>query len=130
MDKYPESVQALWDAGMEIGNHSNDHPHMAELSEKKILDEVSACNEKIAGITGESPTLFRCPYGEYDDEVITTVNGMGMYSIQWNVERSHTGERRRETEEMEMYDTREQLFPCVICSRIFQRCYRPLRSGG
>lgn len=86
VDKYPESVQALWDAGMEIGNHSNDHPHMAELSEKKILDEVSACNEKIAAITGQSPTLFRCPYGEYDNEVITTVNGMGMYSIQWNVD--------------------------------------------
>lgn len=130
VDKYPESVQALWDAGMEIGNHSNDHPHMAELTEKKILDEVSACNEKIAGITGESPTLFRCPYGEYDDEVITTVNGMGMYPIQWNVERSHTRERRRETEETEMYDTGEQMLPCVIRSRIFRRCYRPLRSGG
>lgn len=86
VDKYPESVQELWDAGMEIGNHSNDHPHMAELSEKKIRDEVEACNEKIEAITGQIPTLFRCPYGEYDNEVITTVRSLGMNSIQWNVD--------------------------------------------
>lgn len=86
VDKYPESVKALSDAGMEIGNHSNEHPHMAKLSDKQIIDEVSACNEKIEAVTGATPTLFRCPYGEYDDDVIMTVNGMGMYPIQWNVD--------------------------------------------
>ena len=86
VDKYPESVQALYDAGMEIGNHSNEHPHMAKLSQKQIQDEITACNEKIEGVTGECPTLFRCPYGEYNDTVIETVNGMGMTAIQWNVD--------------------------------------------
>ena len=93
MDKYPESVKALSDAGMEIGNHSDDHPHMAKLSEKEIIDQLSACNGKIEAITGNEVTLVRCPYGEYDDEVIRTINNMGMYPIQWNVERSHTSER-------------------------------------
>ncbi len=86
VDKYPESVKALSDAGMEIGNHSNEHPHMAKLSEKQIRDEITACNEKIFTVTGAFPTLFRCPYGEYDDEVIETVNGMNMSAIQWNVD--------------------------------------------
>ena len=86
VDKYPESVKALYDAGMEIGNHSNEHPHMAKLSEKKIMDEIGACNEKVANVTGVSPTLFRCPYGEYNDTVIETVNNMGMKPIQWNVD--------------------------------------------
>ena len=92
VDKYPESVRALADAGMEIGNHSNEHPHMAKLSEKQIADEIAACNEKIEALTGVCPTLFRCPYGEYNDTVIETVNGMDMKPIQWNVERSHTVE--------------------------------------
>ena len=86
VDKYPESVQALYDAGMEIGNHSNEHPHMAKLTEKQIRDEVTACNEKIENITGETPTLFRCPYGEYNDTVIETINDMEMTPIQWNVD--------------------------------------------
>ncbi len=86
VDRYPESVEALYDAGMEIGNHSNEHPHMAQLTEKQIADEIAACSEKIEAVTGESPTLFRCPYGEYNDAVITTVDGLGMHAIQWNVE--------------------------------------------
>lgn len=86
VDKYPESVKQLFDAGMEIGNHSNEHPHMAKLSDKQIIDEVTACNEKIEAITGTAPTLFRCPYGEYDDDVIKSVSDLNMYSIQWNVD--------------------------------------------
>lgn len=86
VDKYPESVEALKNAGMEIGNHSNEHPHMNKLTQKQIQDEISACNEKIESVTGESPTLFRCPYGEYNDSVIETVNAMEMTPIQWNVD--------------------------------------------
>lgn len=32
VDKYPESVRALADAGMEVMNHSNTHAHFASLS--------------------------------------------------------------------------------------------------
>ena len=94
-DKYPESVKALADAGMEIGNHSDSHPHMAKLSEKQIIDEVSLCSGKIEAITGGEVSLFRCPYGEYSDTVIRTIRNMGLQPIQWDVERSHTGERSR-----------------------------------
>ena len=86
VDKYPESVKALWDAGMEIGNHSNDHPHMAQLTEKQIMDEVNACSDKIQAITGQAPKLFRCPYGEYNDTVIRTLEDMDIRPIQWNVD--------------------------------------------
>lgn len=86
VDKYPESVRQLYEAGMEIGNHSDSHPHMAKLSDTEIVRELTACNEKIEAITGEPVTLFRCPYGEYDDDVITTVRSLGMESIQWNVD--------------------------------------------
>ena len=86
VDKYPESVKALYDAGMEIGNHSDDHPHMAKLSDSEIVEQVTRCNAKIEAITGEPVTLFRCPYGEYDDDVISTIKGLGMDTIQWNVD--------------------------------------------
>ena len=86
VDKYPESVKQLADAGHEIANHSDTHPHMSKLSDKQIMEEVSLCNEKIEAITGERVTLFRCPYGEYDDNVISTINGMDIDVIQWNVD--------------------------------------------
>lgn len=86
VDKYPESVKALHDAGHEVMNHSDTHPHMAKLSSAEIVAELNACNDKVEKVTGVRPTLFRCPYGEYDDNVIGTVSGMGMTAVQWDVD--------------------------------------------
>lgn len=86
VDKYPESVQALHEAGHEIMSHSDDHAHFNGLSTDEIIANLTACNEKIEAVTGECPTLFRCPYGEYDDHVISAVRSMGMEPIQWDVD--------------------------------------------
>ena len=86
VDKYPESVKALHDAGHEIMNHSNTHAHFNSLSTEEIVADVEACNDKIEAITGVRPTLIRCPYGEYDDHVISAIRSMGMEPIQWDVD--------------------------------------------
>ncbi len=90
VDKYPESVKALSDAGQEIMNHSGTHPHLSQLTTEEIQAEVNSCSDKVEAITGKRPTLFRCPYGEYDDHVIEAVQGLGVTAIQWDVERSQT----------------------------------------
>ena len=86
VDKYPESVKALHDNGNEIMNHSSDHAHFSSLSTEQIIDDLTLCNQKIEAVTGVSPTLFRCPYGEYDDHVINAVNSIGMTAVQWDVD--------------------------------------------
>jgi polysaccharide deacetylase family sporulation protein PdaB len=85
-DKYPESVKALSDTGHEVMNHSDDHAHFNSLSSDQVIANISACNEKITAVTGITPTLFRPPYGEYDDHVISAVRSMGMEPIQWDVD--------------------------------------------
>ena len=86
VDKYPESVKALSDADHEVMSHSNTHAHFNSLSSQEIIDDLTACGEKIAAVTGTQPTLFRCPYGEYDDHVINAVRSMGIEPIQWDVD--------------------------------------------
>ncbi|MBO4433503.1 MAG: polysaccharide deacetylase family protein, partial [Clostridia bacterium] len=86
VDKYPESVKELSDAGHQVQNHSNTHPYMTSLSRMQMADELTACNEKIKAITGITPTLFRPPYGDYDNTVLETVEGLNMYAIQWSVD--------------------------------------------
>ena len=90
VDKYPESVKALCDAGHEVMNHSNTHAHFSKLSTDEIIADVNACNDKIEAVTGCRPTLIRPPYGEYDDHVITAIRSMDMEPIQWDVEASET----------------------------------------
>ena len=86
VDKYPESVKALADAGHEVMNHSNSHAHMSQLSRDEIIADVEACNDKIEAVTGVRPTLIRPPYGEYDDNVVTAIRSIGMEPIQWDVD--------------------------------------------
>ena len=86
VDRYPDSVRALHDAGHEVMNHSARHPHMAKLSAQKIIEEVNSCSDRIEAVTGVRPTLFRCPYGEYDDNVISTIRSMGMTAVQWDTD--------------------------------------------
>ena len=92
VDKFPESVKALHDAGHEIMNHSDDHAYFTKLSADQIKAQLDSCNSKIEAITGVRPDLFRPPYGDYNDSVVSTVRNCGMYTIQWNVEDSQTAE--------------------------------------
>lgn len=86
VDKYPESVKQLSDAGHHIMNHSNTHPYMSRIDAIQKLDELNSCNRKIYEITGKTPTLFRPPYGDYDNATIEAVESVGMYTIQWDVD--------------------------------------------
>lgn len=86
VDKYPESVKALHDAGHEVMNHSDTHSHFARLSSTEIIADINACNDKIEKVTGVRPTLFRAPYGEYTDQVIASAREAGVFTIQWNID--------------------------------------------
>ena len=86
VDKYPDDVKTIAQRGHDVGNHSNTHPHMPQLSRDMASAEVSACNDKIKALTGKAPTLFRPPYGDYDNKVVETVKQLGMYCVQWDVD--------------------------------------------
>ena len=86
VEKYPESVKKFANAGHEIMNHSDTHPHIDQLSDVKIREEIKGCNDKIEAVTGVRPTLFRGPYGEYNNTVIDEAQAQGMLTLQWDVD--------------------------------------------
>lgn len=85
-EKYPQSVKKFDEAGHEIANHSDTHPHINNLSEQKISEEIKLCDDKIENLTGKRPTLFRGPYGEYNNTVIETAQKEGHKVVQWDVD--------------------------------------------
>lgn len=86
VDKYPEDVKNIAEHGHDVGNHSNTHPHMSELGASGQIEEIQKCNDKIEAITGETPTLFRAPYGDYNNDLVNSVKSLGMYCVQWDVD--------------------------------------------
>lgn len=86
VDKYPDYVREISNRGHEIGTHSRTHSYMSKLSESEIVSELKTSTEKIEELTGKKVELFRPPYGDYDDLLINTARGMGIYTIQWDVD--------------------------------------------
>ena len=85
-DKYPEEVKKISEAGHEIGTHSNTHPHVNNLSAEKNLEEIKISVNKLEKLTNQKITLYRTPYGEYNDIVIETSRNNGYFPIQWNID--------------------------------------------
>lgn len=86
VDKYPESVLALHEAGHEIMSHSDTHPYMTQLEYSQMVAEINVSADKIENITGIRPTLFRAPYGDYDDKLVATLRENNHFCIQWDVD--------------------------------------------
>ena len=86
IDKYPEMVKLIDEEGHEIGNHSSKHPHMSQLSKDQITNELKKTSDKIEALTNKKVTLFRPPFGDYNNTLIETSREMGLQVIQWDVD--------------------------------------------
>lgn len=86
LDRCGASAKAFFDAGHEIANHSDSHPHPNKLSAEALLEDTRKCEEKIFAITGKQNTLYRAPYGEYNNATVNTINGAGYSFIQWDAD--------------------------------------------
>ncbi len=85
-EKYPELVKEIVSRGHEIGNHSASHPHMSQLSEAQIVQELDKMSDQVEELTGVRPTLFRPPYGDYNDRVVLTARREGYEAVQWSID--------------------------------------------
>lgn len=85
-EKYPDYLKKIAEKGHEIGTHSATHPYMSRLDKPAIVQELLSSSAAIEKVIGVKPTLFRPPYGDYDDLLIDTATEQGLYTIQWSVD--------------------------------------------
>ncbi len=86
VDKYPDAVKKISEAGHEIANHSDGHKHVNNLNIEENEKEVKLCSDKIEAITGKKTTLYRGPYGEYNNTVIQAAQNQNHITIQWSLD--------------------------------------------
>lgn len=86
VEKFPEAVKKISEAGHEIASHSDTHPHVNNLSYEQNVKEIREANKKIKDITGKDNKIYRAPYGEYNNTVIKAVEDEGNYCIQWSLD--------------------------------------------
>ena len=58
-----DRVLRLYESGMEIANHTQNHPHFDRISTEAALREIAECDRALEAITGQRPALIRAPFG-------------------------------------------------------------------
>lgn len=86
VEKYPEYAKKIVEAGHELGTHSKTHPHMTQISRAAIREELSYSSKVIEETVGVAPTLFRPPFGDYNDALIEECEAAALLPIQWDVD--------------------------------------------
>lgn len=86
VEDYPDQANAIAEAGLEIGTHSNTHPDMAKLSKSTIQNELTTSVSKIKETTGVDPKLFRAPFGSYNNDLLDVAESLDLKTIQWDVD--------------------------------------------
>lgn len=83
---FPEGIKKIYEAGHDIGNHGAMHKHMPQLSYDEMMTEINGCGDVVYNITGKKMTLFRAPYGDYNEYVVEVAKDAGYQTIQWDVD--------------------------------------------
>lgn len=86
VESYPDDVKAILAAGHDLGNHSENHKNMSQLSDAEKKEELMSVHQKVQELTGYEMFLFRPPYGDYDNAVVNVAKDCGYFTIQWDVD--------------------------------------------
>ena len=78
-----ESLKEIYELGFPIGNHTNSHPNLKDLSEAEQREEIVGLNDKIEEIIGERPIFFRAPFGSNTDYSKKLAEEEGMLVMNW-----------------------------------------------
>ena len=81
----PAGAKRVVDAGMEIGNHTWEHPNMTTLPPGDVPGQLAKANDAIAAATGVTPKLWRPPGGLTDVAVNEQAAKLGLAGILWDV---------------------------------------------
>lgn len=83
---YPDLAKQVVNEGHEIANHSETHVNLNAVNKKRMDKEVKNSKSIIEKFTGISPSIFRPPYGEYNETVVTYAEASDQSIILWSVD--------------------------------------------
>jgi peptidoglycan/xylan/chitin deacetylase (PgdA/CDA1 family) len=85
--RYPAQARRIADGGHRIGNHSDRHRDVTDLTDVEIRADLTRAEASIREATGvTSRPLFRFPYGARTAADIRVVNDAGYVAVRWTVD--------------------------------------------
>jgi peptidoglycan/xylan/chitin deacetylase (PgdA/CDA1 family) len=81
----PQIVQELARAGHILANHTFTHPNLIFCSELQTRIQVTECSRAIEDAAGQSPKLFRPPFGGRRPTTLRVARELGLEPVMWSV---------------------------------------------
>lgn len=78
-----ETVHRALDEGHEIATHTWSHPQLPKLTPEEVEKEVRGSADAISALIGKPVTMFRPPYGEWNQAVLDVAR---LPAILWDVD--------------------------------------------
>lgn len=101
--KHDAEVRALLAVPFfEVGTHGHVHAHLPELNDEQQRHEIMQPVTLLRSRYGYNATLFRPPYGEYNEGTIHLANVLGLRFILWNLV---SGDPDPHLSDMEIFNT-------------------------
>src|SRR5579885_847715 len=86
--QFPAYLRQALIGGHAVENHTFTHPHLTTLPFTTICQELSSTQSAVLRASGTRPTVFRPPYGEYNADVVTAANQLGLTVVTWGADAS------------------------------------------
>jgi peptidoglycan/xylan/chitin deacetylase (PgdA/CDA1 family) len=83
--QFPTFVQREHADGDGIGDHTWDHPDLTTLPPDQVRSELQSTADEITNLTGARPTLWRPPFGAFNDTVTQIASSLGLSMRLWDV---------------------------------------------
>lgn len=71
--------------GHMICNHTWDHADQTQLTADQVADQIERTNEAL-GTVGITPTVYRAPYGNWNDIVFQACADANLRPVDWSVD--------------------------------------------
>jgi peptidoglycan/xylan/chitin deacetylase (PgdA/CDA1 family) len=99
MAPWHQIIKLAYERGHEIGNHGwnhwsynnasimNEDKVKRNLNHSEILEQMTKFNDLLFAIIGKAPTIFRPPYGQFDEDTLRIASLAGLKHMGlWNID--------------------------------------------
>lgn len=82
----PELVKRMVEEGHIVGNHTDTHPSLPDVSDEQIKKELQTVEQNFEKVTGHKGMKYlRPPKGEYSERTLAVTRELGYHNIFWSL---------------------------------------------
>jgi peptidoglycan/xylan/chitin deacetylase (PgdA/CDA1 family) len=85
VEQRPDIAREVAKAGHAIGNHTFTHPNLIFVNNRETRSELERCTRAIEDALGQTPRLFRPPFGGRRPGTLAIPRSLGLEPIMWNI---------------------------------------------